>query len=125
MTPSAFGFAGRPRPRAAASVGLALDLAPAGQHLLADDLGSGAPSSDDLLEMWGRKLKAGARRMLAVLHEAYPSGLTRAELGERAGISHASGTFSDYLSMLRRNGLLDEGEPGQVRAGEALFLGDR
>jgi hypothetical protein len=53
----------------------------------------------------------------------YPDGLTRAELGERAEISSTSGTFGDYLSALRRNGLLDE-TGDRIRAGEALFLGE-
>jgi hypothetical protein len=104
--------------------GRTLALSDTGQAMVAGELGSGAPTSDELLEMWGRKLKAGARRMLGALHEAYPDGLTRAELGERSEISTTSGTFSDYLSALRRNGLLDEAG-GLVRAGEALFLGGR
>jgi hypothetical protein len=97
-------------------------LTAAGEALVAGELGSGAPTPDELLEMWGRKLKAGARRMLAVLHEVYPDGVTRAELAERSEVSAAGGTFSDYLSSLRRNGLIDE-QSGVIRAGEALFLG--
>jgi hypothetical protein len=104
--------------------GRTIALSDAGQAIVAGELGGGAPSSGELLEMWGRKLKAGARRMLGVLHDVYPDGLTRAELGERAEISPTSGTFSDYLSMLRRNGLLDE-SGSVIRAGEALFLGER
>ena len=100
-------------------------LSDAGRDLVTGELGAGAPTSDQLLEMWGRKLKAGARRMLDALHDVHPDGLTRSELGERAEISTTSGTFSDYLSMLRRNGLLDESQPGVVRAGAALFLGSR
>jgi hypothetical protein len=99
-------------------------LSDTGQDLVAGELGSGAPSSSELLGLWGRKLKAGARRMLQVLHDSHPDGLTRAELAERAEVSAAGGTFSDYLSSLRRNGLLDEAG-GLVRAGEALFLGGR
>ena len=99
-------------------------LTSAGQQLVAGELGSGAPTPQQLLDLWGRKLKAGARRMLAVLHNVYPDGVTRAELAERAEVSAAGGTFSDYLSSLRRNGLIDE-SGGQIRAGAALFLGER
>jgi uncharacterized protein DUF87 len=99
-------------------------LTAAGQELVAGELGTGAPTPEQLLELWGRKLKAGARRMLAVLHDVYPDGVTRAELAERAEVSAAGGTFSDYLSSLRRNGLIDE-SGGLIRAGAALFLGDR
>jgi hypothetical protein len=104
--------------------GRTLALSDAGQAMVAGELGSGAPTSDVLLEMWGRKLKAGARRMLGALHDVYPGGLTRTELGERSEIVTTSGTFSDYLSALRRNGLLDE-QGGILRAGAALFLGGR
>jgi hypothetical protein len=105
-------------------VGSLISLSPAGEELLTGELGTGAPSPEQLLDLWGRKLKAGARRMLAVLHNVYPDGVTRAELAERAEVSAAGGTFSDYLSSLRRNGLIDE-SGGLIRAGAALFLGDR
>jgi hypothetical protein len=99
-----------------AEAGGTIALTDAGQALVAGELGTGAPTPEQLLEMWGRKLKAGARRMLAVLHEVYPDGVSRTELAERAEVSAAGGTFSDYLSSLRRNGLLDESTPGVIRA---------
>jgi hypothetical protein len=101
-----------------------IGLTEAGLSLMSAELGQRAPTSEELLETWGRKLKAGARRMLQVLHDAYPEGMSRTELSERADVSAAGGTFSDYLSALRRNGLLDE-SGGLIRAGEALFLGGR
>jgi uncharacterized protein DUF87/helicase HerA-like protein len=79
-------------------------------------------STEEVVEMWRGALKAGARAMLDELVEAYPQGLTRAELGGRTGFAVAGGTFGTYLSMLRRNGLADERD-GVVYAGEALFLG--
>lgn len=97
-------------------------LSAAGANMMASQLGSGAPSVGDLVEMWNRKLDAGARRMLALLVELYPDGLTRAELGERTEVSYTSGTFRSYLSKLRVNRLIAE-EGGLVRAGEALFIG--
>ena len=103
--------------------GRTIALSGAGEAMVTGELGAGAPTSAELLDMWGRKLKAGARRMLGALHTAYPDWMTRADLGERSEISPTSGTFSDYLSMLRRNGLLEE-EGGQIRAGSALFLGE-
>lgn len=105
-------------------VGQKLGLSAAGQGLVASELGRGAPSPSELVAMWGRKLKAGARRMLDVLRDVYPEGLTRTELGRAAEISPTSGTFTDYLSALRRLGLLDESN-GDIRAGGALFLGAR
>lgn len=72
----------------------------------------------DLRALWRTRLKAGERRMLeAVL--AAPSGLTRAELGAATGISTSSGTFSSYLSRLRRNGLVVV-DGAKVRQGPAF-----
>lgn len=98
-----------------------LHLTQAGQGHTADLLGSGPPSPEALADMWGRKLKAGARRMLAALM-AHREGLTREILAERAEVSARSGTFSDYLSALRRNGLVEE-RGGLLYPGEALYLG--
>jgi Helicase HerA, central domain len=96
-------------------------LTAAGQDAVAGELGTGAPAVDELVGMWGRKLKAGARRMLDVLVAEYPGGLSKADLADRAGVV-PGGTLSSYLSSLRRNGLLDE-SGGELRAGAALFLG--
>jgi hypothetical protein len=98
-------------------------LTEAGVAEYGDLLGRGAPTPQELAAMWLPKFKAGARRMLEELMEVYPDGLTRDEIAERAGITRSSGTFTDYLASLRRNGLLDESEPGLVRAGPALFIG--
>jgi DNA-binding IclR family transcriptional regulator len=62
-------------------------------------------------------LRAGAVRMLDALIDEHPSGLTRDQLGERAGISTAGGTFSTYLGELTRNGLAE-------RNGEVIFATD-
>lgn len=70
--------------------------------------------------MFGRKLTAGARRMLDLLVEAHPEGLNRVELSERSGVSTAGGSFSTYLSKLRTAGLLRE-EGGTIFAAEVLF----
>ena len=61
------------------------------------------PTGDELREYWLREIgdDSGAARMLRVLADAFPEALSRAELGERAEISSASGTFSTYLSRLR------------------------
>lgn len=75
---------------------------------------------DEIVAMWNSKLKAGARRMLEVLIDAYPSPVTRDHLGEAAGVTVGGGTFSQYLSTLRTNGLaVVNGE--EVTAAEVLF----
>lgn len=60
-------------------------------------------------------LKAGARRMLAVLL-ASPRRLERGELATLADV-RKGGTMSDYLSALRAHGLLDETEDGLAVSG--------
>lgn len=75
----------------------------------------------DLVEAYGGKLKGGARRMLDELVGHYPQWVTRETLGTLSGVAHTGGTFSTYLSALRRNGLIEEDGP-RVRAGPALYL---
>lgn len=78
------------------------------------------PTGRDLLEHWLRELgESGAARMLSAVAAAYPNTLTKAEIGEAAGISPESGTFSNYLSKLRSLELI-EGH-GELRASEELF----
>jgi hypothetical protein len=72
------------------------------------------PTGQQLLHHWLQELgESGANRMLQALARVHPCGLTKAELGEQAGISSTSGTFGTYLGKLRtlelietRNGLL-------------------
>jgi hypothetical protein len=59
------------------------------------------PAGADLYQYWRNELGGGAGRMLEVLYEAYPQALDKATLGERASISHTSGTFGTYLARLR------------------------
>lgn len=59
--------------------------------------------------------RAGARRMLAAI-ALYPDGLTVPQIGTFAKVKHTGGTFSTYLSELRRNGLIEETGDGRYRA---------
>jgi hypothetical protein len=77
------------------------------------------PEGNDLLNYWLNELGGGANRMLAVLADTYPKGMSNDELGAAAGISARSGTFSTYLSRLRTLELV-EGERGQIRMSEEL-----
>jgi hypothetical protein len=76
------------------------------------------PEGRELLRYWLHELGGGASRMLAALAEAYPRNLTNEQLGEAAGISHRSGTFSTYLSRMRTLELV-EGR-GELRLPEEL-----
>lgn len=76
------------------------------------------PEGAELREYWKRELGGKMAIMLDVLAEAHPEGLSNAELGEQAGISSASGTFSTYLSRMRTLELITRGQP--VRMSEEL-----
>jgi len=77
------------------------------------------PEGEALLLYWINELGGGAQRMLQVLAEAYPNALTKEELGQRAAISHTSGTFGTYLGKLRTLELV-EGK-SELRAAEEFF----
>lgn len=48
----------------------------------------------------------GAMRMLKAAAMFHPNQITKARMGALAGLSHSSGSFSTYLSTLKREGLL-------------------
>lgn len=78
-------------------------------------------TADEILAMWRSKLKKGARAMLDVLVESYPSWVGRQQLADSVSMEVSGGTFSTYLGTLRRNGLI-EVEGSEVRASEVLFI---
>lgn len=78
------------------------------------------PTGPDLLDHWLRDLgDSGAARILRVVAAAYPSALSNVEVGERANLSHQSGTFATYLSKLRTLELITG--RGEIRASDDLF----
>lgn len=81
-------------------------------------------TTDDLVAIWNARLDAGARRMLGVLVQVYPRSLSRSELAKQTQMEE-SGTFRNYLSDLYGNGLVEKPTRSDVRAAEALFLGER
>ena len=86
-----------------------------------DALGSfdALPEGQELAAYWIVELGGGASRMLQALVDVYPDALTNAEIGERAGISSASGTFATYMGKLRSLELVTG--RGQVQASTELF----
>lgn len=77
------------------------------------------PEGRDLLNYWMGELTGGARNMLAALADN-PKGLSAEQLGEAAGLSSGSGTFSTYLSKLRTLELIS-GSRDHLKASEELF----
>lgn len=96
-------------------------------HLRITDAGVAAlgsydplPEGPELAAYWLRELgNSGAARILRTLLDAYPEAIPVDVLGERAEISHRSGTFSTYLSRLRALELITG--RGELRASEELI----
>lgn len=86
-------------------------------------VGAEAPmSTEDVVDLWRSKLKAGARRMLDAVIDVHPSGIDRDALADQLDMAADGGTFGTYLSTLRRNGLV-ENRNGVIHATDALFMG--
>jgi len=81
-------------------------------------------STEQVLDMWRGALKAGARRMLDVLVDAYPEQVEREALAAAVEMTATGGTFTTYLGTLRRNGLV-EVTGSRVQAADALLMGPR
>lgn len=68
--------------------------------------------------------KSGLRKMLVALAQR-PTGLTRRQLGVRAGLSSQTGTFGTYLSKMRTNHWISDESDGRIKitAAGAAALG--
>jgi hypothetical protein len=77
----------------------------------------------EVLELWTPKLRGKSKDMLNVLVGTPHRGFTRAELAKACDMEASSGTFGDYLSLLRTAGLIVN-EGSSVRANrETLLIG--
>jgi hypothetical protein len=79
-------------------------------------------TTNEVVELWGSKLRKGAREMLDVLVSKRGNPVNRASLGEAVGMESSGGTFGAYLSDLKQAGLIVV-EGGSIQANrETLFL---
>jgi len=79
-------------------------------------------NSKQVLDLWLPKLRGKSKEMLMYLVNHKGSSISYGKLAEDVGMTSASGTFGDYLSLLRTAGLITT-QGGMVRANaEALFL---
>ncbi|SEC68369.1 Type IV secretory pathway, VirB4 components (plasmid) [Tsukamurella tyrosinosolvens] len=67
-------------------------------------------------------LPTGAARMLEAVMNAYPAAAPRAQVATEANIEIGGGTFSNYLSLLRKNGLVETTRES-IQATEILMHG--
>ena len=79
-------------------------------------------TATELQDHYRAILRSGAAKMLDELIAAHPDGLTRDQLGDRAGLAVTGGTFSTYLSDLTRNGLAER-RADLYRATDILIYG--
>lgn len=75
---------------------------------------------DSLLSIWKDKLPAGPAKILQVLFDSYPDSVERTELAERSGYAYGSGTWTNYISILRRNHLIED-DAGNYKVTKTLF----
>lgn len=92
-----------------------------GLALAAVDAPAPPTTHQEMMAMWRNALQHGPAKMLEALAGQYPNYLDREYLGELSGYTASGGTFSNYLGMLRRNGLIEENRNRGVRAASMLF----
>ena len=98
-----------------------IELTDAGRH--AAPAQPVAQTHEEVLAKWmsSASLTPGARTMLKILVDAWPLGMTRGDLVQRANVSEASSSTSIALSRLRGNGLVDDLPDRTIRASSTLF----
>lgn len=100
-----------------------------GDHLTATEAGidylgeqpNPPQTSEEVIQLWKNNLTGGAKRMFEILVREYPTAMSKELLGESAGISHTSGTFNTYLSILKSNNIAEIVNGGFIKATEHLF----
>lgn len=89
-------------------------------------VGADAPempsTTDEVVQLWGEKLRKGAREMLDVLVKHKGRILSREDLGRAVSMESTGGTFSAYLSDLKQAGLILVDRDGVRANKETLFL---
>lgn len=74
------------------------------------------PTTGKAPKLEGTGLKKGAREMLRELAALHPKSLTRRELATRVVMAHAGGSTGDYIGALKKLGLVEDDERGDLRA---------
>lgn len=92
-----------------------------GRDYLGADIPDAPSTTEGVVELWGSKLRKGAREMLDVLVRRGGRSMSRAELGEAVAMEPSGGTFAAYLTDLRQAGLIAT-DRGEVRANKETLL---
>ena len=83
-----------------------LVLTDKGREYLGDDVPESPQSTGEMVDLWKSKVGGRCGDILDLLVESYPDGLDRESIGDSLEISHTTGTFKNYLSILRTCGLI-------------------
>jgi hypothetical protein len=81
-------------------------------------------TTEEVLTIWRRALKAGARKMLDIIVAAYPNPVGRQQLARAMGMEVTGGTFKTYISHLKVNGLATTAAD-TIRASDSIFIGGK
>jgi predicted transcriptional regulator len=88
-------------------------------NLIAGETDSVPKSSDIIVEMWTSKFTIKINEMMKTLVSIYPNSVSREELANKVGLQ-ISGTFTNYMSDLRKNNILVNSGEG-IKASDDLF----
>jgi hypothetical protein len=94
----------------------------AGIDFLGADIPDTPQTTEEVVALWGGKLRKGAREMLDVLVRRHGNPMDRGELGAAVNMESSGGTFSAYLSDLRQAGLIVVDREGVRADRETLML---
>lgn len=79
-----------------------------------------AATREDLRQMARQMLSPAEDKILEIVYAAYPDGLPRPTIAERAGLSPKASTLGVYIARCAAHGFV-ETAPGSVRAADWLF----
>lgn len=94
----------------------------AGRDYLGADIPDTPTTTEEVVSLWGEKLRKGAREMLDVLVHHGGNSVSRESLGRQVSMESSGGTFAAYLSDLRQAGLIVVDRDGIRANEETLFL---
>lgn len=93
-----------------------------GRDYLGADVPDVPSTTSEVVNLWGAKLRRGAREMLDVLVNHRGHVVSREDLGAAVSMEPTGGTFSAYLTDLKQAGLILVGRDGVRANKETLFL---
>lgn len=94
----------------------------AGIEYIGEDAPEVPSTTEEVVRLWGEKLRLGARNMLDVLIEHKGRNVTRDSLGKAIDMEPSGGTFAAYLSDLKQAGLILVDRDGVRANSETLLL---